>query len=420
MKQVFRKMSLDRLASPERLDHLVTVTSPAGWASLLAIGLVIATALLWSFLGTLPTTVMGGGILLKKGGMASVAAPVSGQLEAIYVHEGDQVDEGQLVARAAQPGLLEKVEEARRNLEGLEQRQAQGGQIEAESLDAQLESFRTERGTLRSSIAVKQERLGWLHERVGSLSGLLEQGLITRQTLLDTKAEEDQTSLAIESVRDQLKGLDAKEKALLEQQTRQALSRDQQIADAESALALLEAELEYSTRIVSQFRGIVVEVRAVEGQIVHAGDPLLSLEAAGEDAQELQALIYVPSDQGKRIRPGMQIQISPQTVRREEYGYILGTVTEVAGYPSSPQGMKRYLGNETLVTQYSSAGAPIAVMAVPLSDPSTISGFRWSSSSGPPTWIQAGTPCLGFVEVQTQSPISLVFPYLKKLSGLDT
>ena len=39
-----------------------------------------------------------------------------------------------------------------------------------------------------------------------------------------------------------------------------------------------------------------------------------------------------PSVHGKQIKPGMRIQIAPTTVKQEEYGFMVGTVTYVAGY----------------------------------------------------------------------------------------
>jgi hypothetical protein len=49
---VFRKVSLDRLSSPEQLDQLMQVTDARGWIILSAFGIVLATAVLWGFLGS--------------------------------------------------------------------------------------------------------------------------------------------------------------------------------------------------------------------------------------------------------------------------------------------------------------------------------------------------------------------------------
>ena len=49
----------------------------------------------------------------------------------------------------------------------------------------------------------------------------------------------------------------------------------------------------------------------------------------------------------------------------------------------------------------------------------TPSGFRWSSSHGPETQITPGTLCSAQIITRTQKPITLVFPFLKKLIGVN-
>ena len=44
---LFRKAALDKLASPERLDVLMHVTSPKGWAALMMMGVILSSAVVW-------------------------------------------------------------------------------------------------------------------------------------------------------------------------------------------------------------------------------------------------------------------------------------------------------------------------------------------------------------------------------------
>lgn len=59
--QVFRKVTLERLSSPEQLDNLVRVTSPRGWLMLIGAGLILAAALYWGIFGTMITKAEGQG-----------------------------------------------------------------------------------------------------------------------------------------------------------------------------------------------------------------------------------------------------------------------------------------------------------------------------------------------------------------------
>ena len=57
-------------------------------------------------------------------------------------------------------------------------------------------------------------------------------------------------------------------------------------------------------------------------------DPHAS-DLTGKAVKGLEAIVYIPSVHGKKIRPGMEVQIAPSTVKKEEFGYLLGTVTYV-------------------------------------------------------------------------------------------
>ncbi len=49
---VFRKVSLERLSSPEQLDQLLRVTSPKSWISFIGVASIIVIAILWGILVT--------------------------------------------------------------------------------------------------------------------------------------------------------------------------------------------------------------------------------------------------------------------------------------------------------------------------------------------------------------------------------
>ena len=70
---LYRKEALDSLAGPDRLDEMVRVTSPHGWAAL-GTALVIVTGCLgWSILGSYRTTVSGHGLLVPAEALSSAS-----------------------------------------------------------------------------------------------------------------------------------------------------------------------------------------------------------------------------------------------------------------------------------------------------------------------------------------------------------
>jgi HlyD family secretion protein len=117
--------------------------------------------------------------------------------------------------------------------------------------------------------------------------------------------------------------------------------------------------------IRSQYSGRVAEVMAAEGEVVAAGGKLLTLEADGSAAPEtgagLVSVSYFPVKDGKQIQPGMKIQVTPDTVERERFGGILGTVTSVSPIPVTREGAVGTLGNSEVVQSLMPDGVFIEV-----------------------------------------------------------
>ena len=115
----------------------------------------------------------------------------------------------------------------------------------------------------------------------------------------------------------------------------------------------------------------------------------------GRARRALVATLYLPIDDGKKIKVGQSVQIVPANVSVDEYGYLLGKVTFVAGLASTPESMQAVLQNEFLVREFAAAGPVLRVEAALQRDPSTPSGYAWSSSDGPSGRVSTGTSCAG-------------------------
>ena len=419
MSKIYRKIALERLSSPEQLDRLITVTPPSGWLALMGMALLLAFTFVWALYGRIPTMVSGGGILIKTGGVVSVVAPVQGQIDSIYVREGESVRKGQIVARLAQPALLDEIRGTRQQLEEEKARLIILSEVGDEKYRLGMASTAKERDNLRQVLATSKERAHWLQSKIESQQNLLEEGLVTRQTLVESRNKPVDLELTQAETLNQFKKLDAHEQELAAERDGQLEASRKLVNQVRRDLELQEARLAFSSRVVSNHTGLVVELRTSQGQVINPGDLLLVLEQTGDAIQDLEALIYMSPDQGEQIKSGMIVRITPQTVKREEFGYMLGMVTKVADFPSSQQGMMRQLKNQVLVDQFSENGAPIAVFADLIPDPVTVSGYKWSSPKGPPLEIFSGTLCSGTIEVRSQAPLSLMIPYLKKQVGVD-
>ncbi|HEX5727760.1 MAG TPA: NHLP bacteriocin system secretion protein [Longimicrobiaceae bacterium] len=410
--EIFRKVALDRLASPEQLDQLMQVTTPKGWVALATLGVLLLVAVTWSVIGSIPERIPGQAILLRSGGVFEVVAMSGGRVTDLSVRVGDLITEGQVIARLAQPELSEQLQQARARVAELEKRHREVEAFVASDGRLQAASLAQRRANLEQSIQATEARAANLREKVQAQERLVAQGLLTRQALLATQQELEQARERIRSDRHQMDQLEVERLATANRGQEQLVASRNQLVEAEREVERLQSDLTLQSEVTTPYSGRVLEVMAEQGGIVDRGRPLLTVSLAGKAVKSLEAVVYVPSIHGKKIRPGMDIHIAPSTVKKEEFGYLIGRVTYVSDFPATPQGMLRVLKNTTLVTTLSGQDAPYEVHADLIPDAGSPSRYRWSSSQGPPVEIQSGTLGTANIVVNRRRPILMVIPQL--------
>jgi HlyD family secretion protein len=412
---IFRKVALERLSSPEQLDQLMQVTDPKGWLALCALGALLAGAFAWGVWGSIPTEASGEGILIRRGGVSDLVATGNGPVEELLVSVGDTIAKGQPVATIRQEGLLRQIHDARAKQAGVATEYRELLRFADEQKRLQARDREQQRANLQRSIDTLEKDVSLLTERFGEEEKLLGDGLITKQTLLATQQSLNAKKDDLAKQRLDLNGLELKRLEAEQQLQQQIEERQTAVRDLELELRELNAKLAENVDVRSPQAGRVLEILADRGAVVSPGTPILSLEVVSE---ELQAVLFVPASEGKRVRPGMAVRVSPSTVKREEYGSMLGKVTWAAEFPSTSRGMTRLLGNEALVNKLLEKGPLIQVNVTLERDPSTPTGYRWSSSRGPRLEISSGTLATGSIIVKEERPVSLVIPTLREKLGV--
>lgn len=412
---IFRKVALERLSSPEQLDQLVQVTNPRGWLALAAVGTLLAGALAWGIWGSIPTEATGEGILIRRGGVSDLVAPGTGQVEEILVQVGDVIAKGQPVATIRQEALNRQINDTRSKLASLRGEYQDLLRYAGEQKRLRERDLAQQRANLLRSIDTLEQDLGLLRERIDAEAKLLEDGLITKQAFLTTQQSYNAKRDQLATQRLELNGLELKRLESEQQLDQQIETRQTAVRDLELEIRELGAKMAENVKVVASQAGRVLEVLVSRGDVVNPGAPVLTLEVISE---ELLAVLFVPASSGKRVQPGMMVRVSPSTVKREEYGSIVGKVAWVSEFPSTQRGMTRLIGNEALVTKLLAEGPPIQVNVSLVRDPATPTGYRWSSSRGPDLKISSGTLAAGSVIVEEYRPISLVIPTIRERLGV--
>ena len=414
---VFRKSALERLSSPEQLDQLIRVTTAKGWIVLFGLCALIAVVVVWGIFGSIAVIVEGQGILMKSGGILNVQHIAGGMVKDIKIKSGDIVHQGEAVARVSQIDIINRINETRIKLKELEAKRTRTQKFSVEDIELQYKYLKQQEINIIASINSDKEQLKFLEEKVKAFEELQKKGGISKQRLVETKNQYESLKQKIAGNQNKLKEIQLKRVEISKSKEMEATSSDSQVDETRRTLETLENQLVLKSDVVSPYSGRVIEVMVNEGTLINPGMTILSLEPIGREIKNLEAVIYV-SSKGLNLKPGMEVQISPAGVKKEEYGFILGRVTRVSEYPSSFQGMMRVLGNETLVRSLSQNGPVIEVAVDLVPSSKTVSGFEWSSAEGPPITIQSGTICTANIIEKKQRPISLVIPLFREFIGI--
>ena len=102
-----------------------------------------------------------------------------------------------------------------------------------------------------------------------------------------------------------------------------------------------------TSEILSVYRGIVDEIMVRKGDMINPGTPICTVRLT-DNTEELNGVLYIPVKNGKRVEPGMIIQIVPNGIDVKESGSLVATVRSVSQYPISSQGLQARLGNSQL------------------------------------------------------------------------
>lgn len=408
-----------------------------------------------------------------------VQAPGSGVLKRFGVSRGDVVKAGQLLGEIEQPELTAQLAEAeakladqttrandldplRRDRSAMSQTALKAEQLEAgESLrhaqtltpllrQRATEAIRSERQALGLRLKHAGELVATLKRTLETRKALRDQGLVTdsafqsvqrdylagveevaaletQRRALDAREAENQKGYManlseIAALKSRLKSLEAQARTgELEEQSARLSSQDDH-GEALRRVALLRSQLKAASEIRAGAGGHILEITAVVGEAVARGARLARIDIDDDDTDagptlRVASVCYMTIGDGMRVKPGMKVQVTPDTVTREEFGGILGRVTRVSSYPVSTEGALNVVNSHAIAEQLTADGHVMEVFAELELDPSTATGYRWSSSHGPDVHLTIGTTCRVRVTLEERAPITYMLPFLRGLGG---
>lgn len=400
---LFRKAALDKLSSPERLDVLMQVTSPKGWLALATVGAILAAIIVWSVVGTIQERLDGQGMIIS--GLREIKATGAGVIDEFTLTQGGLVKVGDRIATLKREDVEANVSASDTNAAQI----AQAANVTVATNNATIEGYRNQIRTTQDEITRTRAQLAKAEEEVALRTASFKAGLSTRIQVTQTEQQAESIRAKIPSLEGQIQGLSA-QIAALQQQSNAARN---QAAAAGVTRKTTQRVAQSQLQLTAEVSGKIIELRVTKGEAVQVGQTIAVIEPSDS---RIQTVVYFDSRTARQIRPGMEAQISPTEIKREEFGYIKGKVIEVGAAPVTVQKMQADLANGSLAQELYGKVAPIEIRAELLTK-KTPSGFEWSTSEGPPFAIAANSRINVAVVVDRKKPYTLVLPMIKSAIG---
>jgi len=394
--QLFRKAALEKMASPEQLDLLMKVTSPRGWIALFTTGAILAGAVVWSVFGSIPTRVAGEGIL-AAGTYFSIESDANGQLTELFVEDGQVVDAGQVVATIDQPNLEEDIENARDNYDLLNRDYSQSRRDH----NANVTGWDTTIANLDSLITTEEQRRDEKTRQLDDPNYPRNRVQREIDAIVSTIADRN---VQIEQVRQNKRNSEQRLAGML-----------REVETARNRFETLSSRESRYSQVTSNVAGKILDVQLRRGDTVREGQVLARLLQEYSDG--MQALFFIDSAQGAEIRPGMIVEVSPTTIKKEEYGFLKGEVLERSPEPLTRAQLLRELGGNEDRASKILEGGPVYMILALLSPAETPTGYAWSSGDGPPLQLVGNQDISVNVITRTRAPYTLVLPIVRRSLG---
>lgn len=126
-----------------------------------------------------------------------------------------------------------------------------------------------------------------------------------------------------------------------------------------------------------------------------------------ERSKELLGLAYFHPSEGNRIQLGMPILLVPDTAGSQQTGGLVGRVKQISDPPIATLDDVRHTTDADPQTQ------TIEVVVELEQDPTTVSGYKWTSAGGRQLRLMPGTDATARITLAERAPITFVFPFLE-------
>ncbi|AND68651.1 anibiotic ABC transporter [Dyella thiooxydans] len=322
--------------------------------------LLAVTLLLFLILGHYTRRETVTGELVPSAGLLNLAAPNAGTITRVHVHDGQAVKAGDVLLELASDQdsaalgdthvlIGQQLDAQRAGLQADLRNQQQLSQQQADGLRSKTMLLRAQLVQITAQLAIEQQQVTSNQQLLARLLPLGAKGYVSavqiqqqRGATLDALSQykallrqQLDTRQQLYAAQQQLKQLPLNAMAKRNDTERQLASVAQSIAQNEQQRAVV---------LRAPHDGLVSAVLLKSGQMVSAGEPLLSILPADST---LQAQLLVPSRAIGFIEPGSRVVLRYQAFPYQKFGQQYGKVSDISRSALTPGEVQTLVGQQT-------------------------------------------------------------------------
>jgi len=339
---LFRQEVIDARRG-EWLGSIIVAAPLSRWL-LATLALTLATViLLFLLLGHYTRRETVAGQLVPSAGLLNVVAPDAGTITRLNVRDGQRVRAGEVLLRlsseqdsAALGGthalVGKQLDVQRSRLQADLVNQQQLGEQQGEALRSRMALLQGQLTQIAGQLAIQQQQVTSNRQMLAKIKPLAARGFVSAVQIQQQEAAVLDAQAQYKTLLRQQ--LDARQQYDEAQQQLARLPLDEagKRNDTERQLAALaqstaQNEMQRAVVLRAPRDGVVSTVLLKEGQMVAAGQPLLSILPAGSS---LQAQLLVPSRAIGFIEPGSRVVLRYQAFPYQKFGQQYGRVSDIS------------------------------------------------------------------------------------------
>lgn len=411
-KDLFREKALSNISSPEKLDERIKLLSPPMWLGLLAMLLIIAVASIWGWFGRIDTKISGVGILMHEGAVRSVSAQASGTIKYINIEEGSNVTQQELLGVVHIPLLENEIYQLLEKYLLIENQFNELVEEEKQEVLIKEEYYKNVDDTATLTIKKLTEIQGYLHELSDMYNYLKSKGAVSKVELYQMLQNSINAEVNVATQLGQKYKLPVDKIEFLVSKNERLRAKLMEMKLTLNDFQSKRMEYIKKALLYSPTTGVVSSIIKKPGDAVVQGDTLFIIMPT-QGSMILTA--YFSLKDWKLLAPNQIAYISLTNMQPQRYGYMLGLVRDVGGYPDNDLAIESDFKNKELVKFLKRGENAVVYTDIELiPDPKNYTGIKWTCNPLPEQKITVGSPCNVSVVVERRMPVSYLVPWLKE------